>query len=274
MRQLENTANCCRPLNGLVPRKSFNAGIEEINRFVNPFIDDALQLSPSDLETRAKTESSYTFLHALASFTRDRKVLRDQLVAVLLAGRDTTAATLSWLFFELGKHPEVFSKLRAEILREVGHEQLPTYADLKGLKYLQWCLQEISRLYPAVPYNVRIALHDTMLPVGGGPDGLSPIGVLKDTPIAYSTLVLHRRDDLTEDAQVFKPERWEKWTPKPWQYIPFNGGPRICIGQQFALTEMGYTVVRMLQRYDKVQGDGRDAVLSTYMLISAGSLLT
>ena len=71
---------------------------------------------------------------------------------------------------------------------------------------------------------------------------------------------MHRRRDLYPppsahfpDIMEFAPHRWESWTPKSWQYIPFNGGPRICIGQQFALAEMGYTVVRILQRFETVQ---------------------
>jgi len=95
---------------------------------------------------------------------------------------------------------------------------------------------------------------------GGGPTGLEPIKVLKDTPIAYSTLVMQRRPDLYPPASendlapvdVFSPERWYSWQPKPWQYIPFNGGPRICIGQQFALTEMGYVLTRLFQRYERI----------------------
>lgn len=124
-------------MNKLVPRKSFYAGIKEINEFVNPFIEHALRLSPEELATKTKSESGYTFLHALASFTRDRKILRDQLVAVLLAGRDTTASTLSWTFYELARHPEVLAKLRKEIIETVGLERPPTYSDLKNMKYLQ-----------------------------------------------------------------------------------------------------------------------------------------
>jgi hypothetical protein len=76
-----------RPLNRFIPRRDFNKCLKVINEFVNPYIEQALRLSPAELESKSKSESSYTFLHALASFTRDRKVLRDQFVAVLLAGR-------------------------------------------------------------------------------------------------------------------------------------------------------------------------------------------
>jgi cytochrome P450 len=120
-----------------VPTKSFYKGLKVINEFVNPYIEQALSLSPEELATKTKSEEGYTFLHALASFTRDRKVLRDQLVAVLLAGRDTTASTLSWTFYELARNPEVVVKLRQEIIEQVGLERAPTYHNLKNMKYLQ-----------------------------------------------------------------------------------------------------------------------------------------
>jgi cytochrome P450 len=124
-------------------------------------------------------------------------------------------------------------------------------------------MNETLRLYPVVPFNVRLALHDTTLPHGGGPDGLSPIGILKDTAIGYAPLAMQRRPDLYPeswssppgnplDPLNFNPSRWYSWQPKPWTYIPFNGGPRICIGQQFALTEMGYTIVKLLQRFERI----------------------
>jgi cytochrome P450 len=127
-----------------VPRKTFREGIKVINEFVTPYIEHTLSLSPAELETKTKTEEGYTFLHALAGFTRDRTVLRDQLVAVLLAGRDTTASTLSWTFYELARHPEIYAKLREEIIERVGLDRAPTYADLKGMKYLQVC-RRLSR---------------------------------------------------------------------------------------------------------------------------------
>jgi hypothetical protein len=126
-----------RPLNPFVPRKSFYKSLKVINEFVNPYIEETLRFKPEELSTKTKTEEGYTFLHALASFTRDRTVLRDQLVAVLLAGRDTTASTLSWTFYEMARHPEVWKRLREEIIQTVGLKQPPTYSDLKNMKYLQ-----------------------------------------------------------------------------------------------------------------------------------------
>ena len=142
----------------------------------------------------------------------------------------------------------------------------------------QSCINEILRIYPAVPVNVRVALHDTTLPHGGGPTGNSPIGIPAGTEIAYSPLVMQRRSDLYPSnhpapADVFCPERWENWFPKSWNYIPFNGGPRICLGQNFALTEMGYTMVRLLQRFGRIesrQPGGERPKMVTDIVITPG----
>ena len=77
--------------------------------------------------------------------------------------------------------------------------------------------------------QIRTALQDTTLPRGGGPDGREPIGILKDTPVAYSALYMQRREDFYPDSgamahpHTFSPERWEHWHPRSWHYIPFNG---------------------------------------------------
>lgn len=238
----------------------FYDSMKIINSFVSTYIDQALALPPEELEKKTNHDEGYTFLHAIASYTRDRETIRDQLVSILLAGRDTTACTLTWALYHLSVDPAITAKLRQEIINTVGLERQPTYEDLKNMRYLQHILNETLRLYPVVPYNVRLALKDTTLPTGGGPDGNQPIGILEGTPIGYSTLVLQRREDLYPPpspsfppVSAFAPDRWDSWTPKSWTYVPFNGGPRICIGQQFALTEMAYTLVRIFQRFEKVE---------------------
>jgi cytochrome P450 len=105
------------------------------------------------------------------------------------------------------------------------------------------------RLHPVVPGNSRTTYKDSVLPVGGGPDGKSPAFVPKGTIVMYSPYSMHRREDFYgEDANEFRPERWESLRPG-WEYLPFNGGPRICLGQQYALTEAGYVTVRLLQEF-------------------------
>ncbi|KAL1968158.1 hypothetical protein VTN77DRAFT_2289 [Rasamsonia byssochlamydoides] len=260
VQRIQMTLTVLQPLHWFLPRGAYYRGIKTIDDFVVPFVHQALALSPEELEKRSRSEKSFTFLHSLANFTRDPKVIRDQVVAVLLAGRDTTAATLSWTFYELSHYPDVVAKLRQEILDTVGPTRAPTYDDLKNMPYLKHTINETLRLYPAVPFNIRFALADTTLPTGGGPNGDLPLPVLKGDAVIYSTLAMQRRRDLYPpvsaafaDPALFSPERWETWQPKPWQYIPFNGGPRICIGQNFALAEIAYTIVRILQRYERVE---------------------
>lgn len=239
--RVQNIIARAGPLVPFIPKSSFRRALRGINEFVEPFIERALRLSQQELDEKTKSDEGYTFLHALASFTRERKVIRDQIVAILLAGRDTTAATLSWTFHELSKHPEVVTRLRREILEHLGPHRPPTYGDLKNMRFLQHVMNETLRLYPAVPFNMRVSLTDTTLPRGGGSDGTQPIGVPKLTTVGYSALMLQRlsqtyadQGEGFPDPRTFAPERFERWTPKAWTYIPFNGGPRICIGQQWA----------------------------------------
>ena len=180
------------------------------------------------------------------------------------------------------------AKLQREILSHVGPSQAPTYADLKSMRFLQHTINEALRLYPVVPINARLALRDTTLPHGGGPDGNAPVGILKETPIIFSPFCLQRRPDLYPaelpvaksnekaskafpDPASFCPERWDTWTPRPWTYVPFNGGPRICQGQQFALAEIGFVVVRVLQHFDRVTpGFEGDVPLKTVLVMQPG----
>ena len=221
-----------------------------VEAFVETYITQALAMTPSELEQ--KSSKSDTFVHALARFTRSRKVIRDQIMAILLAGRDTTASTLSWAFLELARNPRVVENLRAEISSQLGSTgRAPTYQDIKVMKYLTHIINETLRLYPVVPYNVRNSLVDTTLPRGAGATGLDPVGVKANTAIGYSTLMMQRRRDLYPpisetfpyDPADWVPERWATWTPKSWQFIPFNGGPRICIGQNFGRRQYSLKVV-------------------------------
>ena len=175
------------PLRHFMSTKSFKEGLKTMDRFIEPWISEALSLSQEELDT--KLQKKDTFLHALARRTRDRKVIRDQLVALLLAGRDTTSTTLSWMFLELSRNPAVVAKLKEEIRQVVGssRSQRPSYEHIKNMKYLTWVINETLRLYPVVPFNVRTSLKDTTLPRGGGPDGSQPIGIPANTPIGYSS---------------------------------------------------------------------------------------
>lgn len=95
--------------------------------------------------------------------------------------------------------------------------------------------------------------QDTVLPRGGGPRGIAPIYVRRGTTVSMNTHVLHRDKDLWgEDADEFRPERWETARPG-WSYLPFSGGPRICPAQQMVYTEAAYLIVRLLQEFKQLE---------------------
>ena len=231
--------------------------INTLHAFVDRAIDAADQA-----RKQGSSSLRYDFLETLRSRCSDRAEVREQVLGLLAAGRDTTASLTSWVFYCLVRNPRVYKKLRETVLAEFGSYsstipgQSITFEKLKSCTYLQHVLSETLRLHSVVPFNSRCAIRDTTLPTGGGPSGTLPIFVPAGTEVNFSTHVLHRRKDLWgEDADEFVPERWEKRRPgSTWQYVPFNGGPRICIGQQFALTEAGYVIVRLVQRFDVIEG--------------------
>ena len=115
--------------------------------------------------------------------------------------------------------------------------------------------------------NNRTAKTDTILPRGGGPDGTAPILVRKGEVVVFSQYVNARRKNIFgPDADDFRPERWEgqeETNSYGWAYFPFNGGPRACLGQDFALMEVSYTVVRLLQAFSTISlpvGDKNEPV--------------
>ncbi|KAH7066204.1 cytochrome P450 [Paraphoma chrysanthemicola] len=113
------------------------------------------------------------------------------------------------------------------------------------------------RLYPPISVNTRTAIRTTVLPTGGGLDRSSPVPIQKGSAVAFSVYSKHRRPDMFGmDAELFRPERWDEDLPmhqdpikSKWGYLPFHGGPRICLGMDFALTVAGFTVVRLLQSF-------------------------
>ncbi|KAH0542844.1 hypothetical protein FGG08_002798 [Glutinoglossum americanum] len=236
--------------------KKYTQSCKVVHDFANNFVQRALKyresLNPEKaLESGGKTKERYVFLNELAKQTDNPKEIRDQLLNILLAGRDTTAGLLSNTFNVISKRPDVWSKLREEVAKLEGRR--PSYEELRNMKYVKYVLNESLRLMPVVPNNTRLANKDTTLPVGGGPDGKSKVFIKKSQIVIYSVWTMHRRKDLYgDDAEEFRPERWETLRPG-WEYLPFNGGPRICIGQQFALTEASYTLVRLVQEFKSLE---------------------
>lgn len=244
----------------LIQSKKFREDCNKCHAFIDQYVHKALASTSSQsghekmLEKQEK--SKYIFLNELVQQTRDPIEIRSQLLHILLAGRDTTASLLGWLFALLARNPAIFTKLRQAILSDFGTEataETISFATLKNCKYLQFCLNEALRLYPVVPLNARMSTCETTLPRGGGPNGDKPVYVPKGQPIGYSVFAMHRNKELWgAEADAFMPERWED-RRHGFEYLPFNAGPRICLGQNFALTSAGFATVNLLQKFDAIE---------------------
>jgi cytochrome P450 len=170
------------------------------------------------------------------------KQIHDHILTFLAAGHETTAIALVWTYYLLSQYPQVRIKLQDEI-RSVLAGREPTLEDLARLPYLDWVLNESMRLYPPAWLQMRFVARETEL------DGVRlPVG----TMLILSQWVIHRLPAIWEDAEVFKPERWD---PAHGQripsgaYFPFGGGPRTCIGMPLAQMEARIILASILQRY-------------------------
>jgi len=214
----------------MIGGSKFQKACDDVHRFADQIIDR--NLSSHSFEEKG------VFLDLVAESTADRDALRGQIINLLAAGRDTTACLLTWTFFLLVRHPRILEKLREEVNANCSDLASLTRTDLRKMGYLQNVLRETLRLYPSVPVNDRKANKTTFLPTGGGPDRTAPVLVPKGATVAYSVYAMHRRPEFYGmDAELFRPDRWDEDMPMrcdkttaAWGYLPFNGGPRICLG--------------------------------------------
>ena len=179
----------------------------------------------------------------------DRQV-RDELVTLFVAGLDTTAVTLTWMFYLLDRHPHLDARLRAEVSAVLGGRN-PTVDDLPKLAYTKRVLQETMRLYPPGWLIPRNAVCDTV--VGGRtiPAGASMI---------LSPYLTHRDPAHWEDPDTFDPERFlpERAAGRPkLAYVPFGAGGRQCIGNHFAMMEAQLITAMLVQRFKPRLASGR-----------------
>ncbi|KAL5320282.1 hypothetical protein ACEPPN_011083 [Leptodophora sp. 'Broadleaf-Isolate-01'] len=258
------------PFVRLYKSRDFDRSCRFVHVYIDRFVAKALEYRREHLHQGEKEKGKYIFANELALTTDDPIQIRSELLNILLAGRDTTAGLLSNTFHELARRPQVWAKLNAEVA-ELGGRR-PDYEVLRGMKYLKWVLNEALRLYPSLPFNARFATKNTTIPTGGGPYHTSPIFIAKGQAVGYSVFAMHRRHDIFgPDADTFRPERWEDLRPG-WGYLPFNGGPRICVGQQFALTRASYTIVRLVQEFEKIETrDNRPWCEGLHVALSSGN---
>lgn len=169
--------------------------------------------------------------------------IRDEVITILLAGHETTSNTLTWTFYLLAKHPEAAAKLHAEVDTVLG-DRAPTLADLPNLPYTAQVVKEAMRLYPpAWMLNARRVMADTTL---------GDYALKRGTELYISPYVMHHQAQYFENPEAFRPERFtlefEQSLPR-FAYMPFGGGPRVCIGNSFAMMEAQLILATVSQRF-------------------------
>ncbi len=168
--------------------------------------------------------------------------LRDEMMTLFLAGHETTANALTWTWYLLAQHPEVEAKLWEEVDRVLAGRG-PTAADLANLPYTDWIVRESMRLYPPAPLFAREPIED--VEIGG-------YRVKKGSLIVVNSYAVHRDARFFPDPERCDPERFapgrEENIPR-FAYLPFGGGPRVCIGNGFATMEARLVLTTIAQRW-------------------------
>lgn len=269
----------------IVPRqRAFHSDLAVINACLDTLIAQAKESRQADdieaLQARdysnVKDASLLRFLVDMRDADLEAKQLRDDLMTMLIAGHETTAAVLTWAVFCLAQNADVEAKVCAEIRSVLGDDvdRCPSYDELQRMKYTACVLAESLRLYPQPPILIRRALGPDTLPPGlnGDPSGY-PIGAGAD--LFISVWNLHRSPYLWKDPDSFNPERfferfenadfkgtWSGYQPaqqgsslypnevsSDFAFIPFGGGIRKCVGDQFALLEATTALTMLLRKF-------------------------
>ncbi|KAB1213608.1 Protein LUTEIN DEFICIENT 5, chloroplastic [Morella rubra] len=252
-------------------QKKVSAALKLINNILDDLIAICKRMVDEEelqFHEEYMNEQDPSILHFLLASGDDvsSKQLRDDLMTMLIAGHETSAAVLTWTFYLLSKEPTVVSKIQEEVDAVLG-DRFPTIEDMKKLKYATRVINESLRLYPQPPVLIRRSLEDDVLgkyPIKstskmesvrigvGSTDLLNPRG----EDIFISVWNLHRSPMLWDDADEFKPERWPLDGPNPnetnqnFRYLPFGGGPRKCLGDMFASYETVVALAMLVRRFN------------------------
>lgn len=168
--------------------------------------------------------------------------LRDEVMTIMLAGHETTAVSLAWTFYLLSEHPDVREQLENEV-DGLLNGRLPAFEDVPNLTYTTMVLEESMRLYPPAYAIARF---------GNAPDEVGGYQIPANTVITMSPYITHRHPDFWQEPERFDPQRFtpEHKAERPrFAYLPFGGGPRLCIGHSFAMTEAILLLASIVQRY-------------------------
>lgn len=227
-------------------------------RFARLRSDIRNQLHEEVTRRRAMPSNAATDVMSLLVDARDEdgqcmteEEIRDEMITLLVAGHESTAALLAWIIHRLLEYPDVLATAQAEVESVVGKgpdSPAPTAGQVASLSYLDAIIKETARLNPVVSVLVRQLRTDMRI----GNTSL-PAGCIA-TPCIFLT---HRRPDLWDEPEVFDPARFLRARPDPYTFFPFGGGIRHCVGAAFATYEMKIILARVLSRFDLRRSPGR-----------------
>jgi cytochrome P450 len=224
-----------------MPRPKYRRAIQKMDDFLYGIISRRRQ----DLTTSGRQPNPGDLLGRLVAepgMTDD--LIRDQLLTMLIAGHDTSTASLSWTLYLLGKHPDALAKAQAEIDAVItGTAEPPGWDQLGDLTYLDLVFKEALRMYPPIHVGNRRTTQDLAVAGYQVPGG---------TRVMYSIYLSHRDAEYWPEPDRFLPERFERGQDDrrpPLTYVPFGGGPRNCIGASFAQVEAKVVLARILRLF-------------------------
>jgi len=166
------------------------------------------------------------------------KELLDEVMTLIIAGHETTASVLNWVWYFLGTKPDVQEKVFQEVKKF--HGEVPSFEQLNEISYTKMVIQETMRLFPPGWLLTRRAIAD---------DNIGGYDVPAKSDVFVSPYMIQRSPEFWHDPEAFIPERFEKEVPR-YEYFPFAAGPRQCIGDFFALVEMQMHIAYMLQHFN------------------------
>jgi cytochrome P450 len=217
----------------------FQEAINTIDRIVYRIINERRQSKQN------KDDLLAMLLHACDEETGDRmseKQLRDEVVTMLAGGQGTTAIALTWTLYVLSTNPQVEHRLHEELMQVLG-QRPPTFQDLHSLVYTRMVMDEAMRLYPPAWLTARRSIAE---------DEIGGYYIPKNAEIFISPYLIHRHLTFWDNPEHFDPERFSPTlsAKQPhFSYLPFSSGPRICIGNNFAIVVMQLVLTMVTQAY-------------------------
>ena len=254
------------PVWKLLPQGRFRRVCNTAHSFLNHYIAQAIgQTGESDSSPAQRKKRS--LVQDLSLQSEDQAFIRSQVLQGMMASQETTSSLLGNAFFLLSRHPSYWDQVRNEVLAKGDMFDFDTLLNSKVLQNILleskcWQVHELTatdnisalRLYPVFPLMGRIALCDTVLPVGGKPDLNDPIFVPKGTKVEVGQYSLHRDPRVFgEDTEAFRPERWDSINPSQWEFMAFGGGSRACLGRQKSLVEAAYVLARLARQFPRLE---------------------